>query len=125
MKQWNFKVFITPRGANEIQDWLQGLPPKVCLKIRTGIKYLETEKIWPSNLCHKIIGYEKIYELLFYYGNVQYRPLCCFGPKKKEFTLLIPAIEHGDRFEPKTAPETAVKRYKLIHEEEGHTDDFI
>lgn len=127
--KWNFKVFITHGGANEIDDWLQKMPPGASARIRAIIKYLETEKKWPKNYFKNIIGYANIYELRCIYKDVQYRPLGCFGPGGKEFTLLIPAIEQGDRLIPRTAPGIAVKRCKLIHKnstnKRRHTDDFV
>ena len=123
--KWNFKVFITESGSNEIDDWLQGMPPKASTKIRARIKYLETQRIWPKSYFKKIQGYTDIYELRCICDDVQYRPLGCYGPGEKEFVLLIPAIEQGDRFEPRTAPETAVKRCKSIRQGKGRIDDFI
>jgi hypothetical protein len=43
-------------------------------------------------------------------ANTQYRPLFCHGPGPGDLTLLVGALEKGDRFEPQSAPETALRR---------------
>jgi hypothetical protein len=122
MEDWKFKVFLKDKTTNVIADWLNGLPKEDRAKIRTRINYLKTaQPPWPKTFCKKYVPYEKIYELLIQ----RYRPLGFFGPGAREFTLLIGAKEKGDKMIPKTAPETAESRRKLIIEEEGYTNDFV
>lgn len=55
-------------------------------------------------------------------GNVQYRPIGCYGPGQREVTLLVGATERGGRFVPPSACETAQERKaRLI--ETGRTCD--
>ncbi len=91
----------------------------------TIVKYLETQRFFPKNYFSNYIGYADIYELKWIHNNIQYRPLGCFGPGDKEFTLLIGAKEKGDRLEPIRAPEIAVRRRKLIHQDRRYIDDFV
>jgi len=46
--------------------------------------------------------------------NTQYRILGFRGPEDRQFTLLIPAIEQGDKFVPATAPSIARTRMAIV-----------
>jgi len=50
-------------------------------------------------------------------NGVQYRPLGCYGPERREFTLLIGAVEKGGKL-PRAALEAAVQRRKIILSDE-------
>ncbi len=126
MGDWKFKVFLKDKQTDVIAEWLLGLPAKDRAKIRTRIAYLKTTLIWPKSFVKKYEPYKYIYEIRIQLGNRLYRPLGFFGPGAgKEFTLLIGAMEQGDRIIPHTAPTIAESRRKLILEEEGYTHDFV
>jgi Phage derived protein Gp49-like (DUF891). len=114
MKCWNFRDYISERGVNEIREWLDSLPMKAQIKIDTRISYLEATKTFEPQYISALDGYDDIYEVKVICANIQYRPLGCYGPGRGEFTLLIGAVEKGDRFDPKTAPETATERRKIV-----------
>jgi hypothetical protein len=126
MKIWNFKVFVSDRGTREIDDWLDGLPPKAKAKIKKRITYLEIWDIdkWKRPYISKLKGSDKIWEIRVEFNNIQYRPLGCLGPKSNEFTLLIGAREKGDRLEPIDAIRIAEERCSLILEHERYTDEY-
>jgi hypothetical protein len=126
MKVWNFKVFVSDRGSREIDEWLDGLPVKAEVKIRAIISRLEIWDIsrWERPYVCKLKGSDNIWEIIVKFNNVQYRPLGCFGPKQKDFTLLIGAREKGGRLEPINAIETAEKRRNLIFQDERYCDEY-
>lgn len=124
MKYWNFKVFVTNNGEREFQNWLDDLPPKDYFKIDKFIKHLEINKDMSGPYFDKIKGYENLYEIKVYGVNkLPYRPLGCFGPNDREFTILLGAIKKNGHYTPKDAFKIADKRRKLIHEK-GRTDDY-
>jgi hypothetical protein len=59
-------------------------------------------------------------------GKVRLRPLLCRGPKapEKELTLLVGAKERDGRFEPQTAPETAVRRRDEVIADENYRQGY-
>jgi hypothetical protein len=122
MKYWIIKTY--KRSRNEIIEWLNGLDPNHKQTIETFIRRLEIIEKWDSKYFKPVTGYHGIYEIKIRYRNVQYRPLGCYGPGRKEFTLLIGAKEIGDAFVPKNAPEKAQERCKLIHVDTRYIDDF-
>jgi hypothetical protein len=118
-KYWKFKDFVLQPGATlgVVESWIDGLPVKKDqAKIEAFIRRLEVIKNWPTNLVFPLTGYKKIYELKIK-GRIQYRPLGCYGPKPGEFTLLMGAEEKNHKFEPKSAPDMAVERQRLIQDQ--------
>ena len=98
------------------------LPPAAQAKIDTIILTLRAypKLPWPPQYVSALRGYRDIYELRVCSCGVQYRPLGCFGPAKKEFTILIGSIEKGGKL-PKDDCETAAERRKTILKYEGRT----
>ena len=85
------------------------MPVKCRARMDRWVRYLEaTEpKRWTPELIKPLKWHDGIYELRIECLNVEYRPLGCFGPHEKQFTLLIGAIEKDSKFIPLQAPETA------------------
>lgn len=124
MANWIFKVFLDNKTDNVINAWISAQPIKVQAKIRTRLKYLEVTQNWPEDFFHKWIGTEYLYEIRTRHSGIQYRLLGFFGPGDKEFTLLMGATKRNI-LEPKTAPNIAEKRRKLVINDRGYIDDFI
>lgn len=119
-KAWTFKCFKSSSGTNEIRKWLRALPEKDQAKIDARIRQLEILKTLREPYVKPLTGYAGLFEIKVFSGNVQYRPIGCYGPERREFTILFGAIEKGNRFEPRNAPDTAYARSQLIDKEE-HT----
>lgn len=122
MKYWTIKAFKSSR--NEIIEWLNTLEPNHKQTVETFIRRLEITEKWDSTYFKPLVGYHGIYEIKIKFRKVLYRPLGCYGPGRKEFTLLIGAKEVGDAFKPKNAPQKAQERYKLIRDDMRYVDDF-
>ncbi len=124
MKEYNFKVFVKDNGEREFENWMNELHPSEYFKIDKIIKHLEINKDWRGPYFDKIQGYENLYELrAFGLNKVPLRPLGCFGPGEKEFTILLGAKKKNGNYTPKDAFDIAERRIKLIHKE-GRTDDY-
>jgi hypothetical protein len=116
MDYWKLNVYINEAGNDEVDSWLIGLPPDAEAAIRTFFTFLISQEYLREPFVKKIKGSEKIFELRHKHNRVQYRPLGCYGPKNKEFTLLIGAIKKEDIWNPPNAIKSAEKRCKLIHD---------
>ena len=122
MGDWKFLDYLRPTGSNdettlvnEILEWTLQQPKKAQAKIDMIILSLQARPVWPPQYVSALTGCPGILELRISSFGVEYRPLGCHGPKAKEFTLLIGAIEKGGAL-PKGACETATERRKLVFE---------
>jgi hypothetical protein len=120
---WLFKNFVSDRGENEIRRWIDALPKKVKFKIDTRIKYLQEVDQLKFPYVEKWVGEDDLYEVRITFG-VQYRILGCYGEQRREFLLLIGAIEKDWKLEPKNAVDIAKSRMKLISNRSNFCDHF-
>lgn len=111
--EWAFRDFLDGRGLNVVREWIITLSPAAQAKIDTILLLLRVQKVWPPQYVSALRGYSGIYELRAGSSGVQYRPLGCHGPGRKEFTILIGTVEKGGKL-PKRDCETAVERKKII-----------
>jgi hypothetical protein len=125
MKEWTINVFVDVTGYCEFtEEWEKDLPVKARAKMNWLVREMENIKDWTqTNYFRPLTGYSGIYEIRFFIGNKQYRPLGCYGPDPKSFTLLIGAEEKGDKLTPKNAPWTAIKRRKMV-EDRRYTREY-
>jgi hypothetical protein len=119
--------FLETDGDNAILAWLNALrldrggEPRAKVKINTRIQYLEAQENWnwPPYMIVHLADCDGIFELRVVHKNVQYRPLGCYGPGEREFTLLIGACEENDDFRPREAPRIAEDRRATILRDPG------
>lgn len=111
-----FRDFTSESGRNEIHAWYLDLPKKAQAKMTSILQHLENEQNWiGSGFVKTLHGPGAgLLELVFTYGNVQYRPLMCHGPRRAQVTLLIGATERGGELAPPNVIDTAQRRKKLI-----------
>jgi hypothetical protein len=109
---WTFYDFLDPRGVNLIRKWLEGLPDKARAKINARILFMQAIADWPEQYISAIRGWPKLVELRVVSAGNQYRPLGFYGPGKREFTLVLGAIEKGKL--PKRIWETADENRKIV-----------
>jgi hypothetical protein len=123
MPEWEFRDYLRPARkneeeiqVNEILLWTIGLPAKAQAKLDTIILLLRAwPPPWPLQYVSAYRGYPDIYELRVGSGGVQYRPLGCYGPESRTFTLLVGTVEKGGRI-PRGALDTAVERRNRVLE---------
>lgn len=113
---WTFFDFLDERGENTIAAWLSSLPPEAQAKIDDRLVRMAQMDRWVSPWCKFYKGYDQIVELRILINKVQYRPLGFYGPRQREFTLLIGAIERNNKIS-RSVLETAVKRKDLVCED--------
>lgn len=113
--EWTFRDFVDGRGSNLIRKWTDTLPYAAQAKMDWIVLLLQASPVWPwpQQYFSALRGYKGIYELRAGSSGVQYRPLGCYGPAEKEFTLLIGSTEKGGKL-PKGDCEAAVERSKII-----------
>lgn len=127
MTQWIFKCFLTEHGRDVIDERYSGLSPGAQARFRVIIQHLRDtpQRQWNPNIVSPIKGtrYKGLYEIRFQVRNVLYRSLGFFGPKRGNFTLLMPAREQGNEFIPRHALDTAVERMKVVLRDKGRTHE--
>lgn len=110
-----FRDFLEVGGTNAIREWLDGLPIQAKARINALLLRLEVDAPLQMPYTRALVGpCAGLIELRVKAGNVQYRPLMCFGPGSKEVTILFGAEERNDRLVPSSACEIALKRKELI-----------
>ncbi len=114
MACWSFRDYVNERGDNLIHAWLQTLSQKAKAKINVRIQYLEAVPVFDPQYVSALSGYPDLLELRVVFSGVQYRPIACYGPAQREVTLLFGATERGDRFDPPTACDIALRRRSEI-----------
>jgi hypothetical protein len=118
--EWAFRDFLDTRGLNVVREWVHTLPTAAQAKIDTIVLLLQGRKVWPPQYVSKLRGFAGIWEIRICSCGVQYRPLGCYGPRQKQFTILIGSVEKGGKL-PKGDCEAAVERRKIIFEYEERT----
>ena len=95
MGTWTFYDFRSARGENLIRRWLDGLPPKAAAKINARILFMQAMLMWPEQYVSSLVGWPELIELRIVSAANQYRPLGFYGPGRREFTIVLGAIEKG------------------------------
>lgn len=114
MSIWIFWDFCNARGENEIHRWLHSkqVPKRARAKINARIATLQGFPIFPEQYFSAYKGWDDLYEIKVEYGNVQFRPFGCYGPDRRNFTLLVGGIEKGKV--PRSLLEVADERRKHV-----------
>jgi len=107
------------------KEWINSLPAQAQAKIDQRILLLRAwqDKTWPPQYLSTLKGYEGICEFRIVSSRVQYRPLGCYGPERREYTILIGAVEKGGKLKPPGACETAVDRRAIILQDRSRVRD--
>ena len=92
---WTFHDLQDGRGVNLIRQWLDTLPRKASAKIDTRILFMQAIPVWPEQYVSSLTGWPKLIELRVVSDGNQYRLLGFYGPRQREFTLVLGTIEKG------------------------------
>ncbi len=117
MDEWTFLDYLDERNTNPIQEWLRDrtrVPVKAKAKIDRILLQLAGTRLWVRPLASNLDNHPGIVEIRVRWMNTQYRLLGFRGPTERQFTLLFPALEHGDQFDPQNAPEIAQRRMAIV-----------
>lgn len=116
----SFRDYVDERGRNVIRRWLRGLPDEARAAIEIRLQLIRTqERLSRPHVATEGQGILKIRATA---GNVQYRPLACYGPGRQTITLLVGAEEH-DRRLTKGAFTEALKRKRIVHSDPHRSCD--
>ena len=110
---WTFLDYVEVDGTNVIEVWLESLPIKAQARVDSRILAMMGQIIWPEGWVSAYEVYDGILEMRITNAGIQYRPLGCYGPEQRQFTLLIGAIEKDGRIA-KGILQSAVARRKTI-----------
>lgn len=125
MPYWTIKVYITPEGKNEIEEWLIGHGAKVRAKAHAIIRHLEISREWRGPYFDTFAGHDKLHEIRIRgAGNIQHRLIGCYGPDPKDFTILIGAIERNKKYTPRSALEFAEKRMEIVLKDGRYANEY-
>ena len=122
---WTWKSYVTNSGLL-VQEWYRSVDRLVWLDFKTLLIFLDGQP--PSSWTRPYVGTlknecEKLFEIRFDHGNVEYRPIG-FYSGKKEFTILFFATERDSKFEPPTACEIAQRHRDEIEKDEEKSREF-
>lgn len=122
---WKFLDYVNAQGGNEIREWIDSLDVKRArIKIDVRLRDLQAVEQLRYPYVEKWVGEPDVYEVRIVFGNVQYRLLGCYGPARREFTLLIGATMRDDKLDPRNAVEVAKTRMPLIKDRRRNCDHF-
>lgn len=114
MPLWTFLDFVSARDVNEIHEWLNSkeVRKEAKAKINARLIALQGFPIFPDQYFSSYTGWDGLYELRIVFAGVQYRPFGFYGPKQRQFTLLVGSTEKGKV--PKSTLKVANDRRNLI-----------
>ena len=117
---WTIWEFLDGRGLGILEIWLlkKKIQKKARATLNQRIDWLRRFGPEAPNLLAGPI-YKHIYKLRVKAQGIQLRPMLCKGPidNEREFTLLLGAIEKGNKLQPRDAPERAeVNREEILRD---------
>lgn len=109
---WTFLDYVDSSGSNQIEAWLESLPVGARKPVRAKLAAIlifasPQERLQPPHF--EPLPGMRMFKVKFKL-NVQYRILACYGPDRREVTLLAGAIEKNDRYRPPSVFDTAARR---------------
>ncbi len=117
-------MYVDPLGVSDFYDWQKGIPKKARYKLRWVMNYMKVTETWTNTKYFKLLS-DGVGEIRFEIHNRQFRPLGCYGPGKREFTILIGAEEKGNRLKPPGVLETAKERRELVLHNKEYSDEYV
>lgn len=126
MPLFKIKKYIEPDGTSDLCEWYESLDPAGKSDFVVRLEFIANCNS-PSDL---IAAYCKpledgISEVRFKSRKVQQRPLGYFGPQRKDYTFLLPAIEKGGKFIPKDAIKRAKDRKEIVTSNPERSNEWI
>lgn len=118
--EWRFLVYVHPSGRNDVQDWYDRLAPAERAKFRVArLEYLAQWPVerWELPYFRRLHGpCAGLGEIRTKIDRVQVRLLGFFGPRQREFTVVLRTTEKGGKFEDRDACGKAQTRRRSIDE---------
>lgn len=116
---YKIKCYVSAGGKNEIQETYNNGTDELQAEIFVEIEYLRVRnrKDWTrphAAKLNKCQEFRDFFEIRIYANKVENRPIGYFGPGNDDFTILVWAIEKGNKFIPSGWCEKANRRRKEI-----------
>jgi hypothetical protein len=117
---WRFFDFVYPNGTNPVEEWYK----KEAEEVRDMLDAILKENhridnpinwVYSKQLKGKLRG---LWEFR-YHCSCQYRVVGCFGPARKQATLLVGCYHKGKIYTPTNALDLAVKRAGMLTRKEA------
>lgn len=122
---WIFRDFVNDSEENEVRQWIDSLEVKRArIKIDVRLRDLEKVEQLRYPYVEKWVGESDLYEVRVVFAGIEYRLLGCYGPGRKEFSLLVGATMRDDKLEPRNAVTTAKGRMALIGDRRRTCEHF-
>ena len=114
---WTFLDYVDSSGSNQIEAWIDSLPSAARTPVRAKLTAIlvmgsAQDQLRPPHF-EPLHGLS-MFKITFEKRNVAYRVLACYGPGRKEVTLLAGAVERNDQYKPPGVFDTAVRRQAEI-----------
>lgn len=122
MKVRAIKDYLAADGKTEVREWLDSLLTRARAKIQARIVVLESMKVLQRPYVGILAGdCDGLLEIRVNSGNVEYRPLACYGPGGRQVTILYGTLEKNRKFVPPDACRNALTRRQVIQTIDGRT----
>lgn len=110
---WIFLDYVDRNGSNQIEAWLESLPVGARKPVRAKLTAIlifasMQERLLPPHF--EPLPGRSMFKITFEKRNVAYRVLACYGPGRKDVTLLAGAVERNDQYRPPGVFDTAARR---------------
>lgn len=125
MNPWTFWDCLSDSRRNVIREWIAGQPSGVGPRLKAALNalLLELEQVrGPFDRSHGVGQLrgdtcKGLFELLLKVDRTQFRVIGCYGPRPRgEFTLLLGAVEKGNRFTNSEVCRTGQQRRAKIQD---------
>ena len=129
LRLWIIRFYVSAVGRRAVEDWYSDLSDDAQAAFDTTLEYLTQRRAaeWGRPEYAPLTGkHGGLGELRFSAGNVEYRPIGCFGPERATFTILIGSTKKGRQYDPRSALDTAIERRDAVlsNLERSHVFDF-
>ena len=107
--RWQVLSYPASTDRSVIDDWCDRVSRQERSKFEQRIRFLRDRAPheWIYDYAHALKDARDIFEVKFEAKRIAHRPLCCFGPTKVQFTILMFAVEHNKNLRPPDAIQTA------------------
>ena len=106
--------YCSPMGNNLIEEWYLDLPEEAQADFDVVLKTLSVTDNWRGMSEFKSLGRDRLCEIRFKAGKVQYRPAGFFGPGAKCFSIYVGCYKKGNVYTPPDAFDLAIKRREKV-----------
>jgi hypothetical protein len=115
MKQWQIMDYCSEADNNLIEEWYHDLSMDAQAAFDWVTQELSGTADWRGRSDFKALRgkHSGFAEIIFRVENVQYRPVGCFGPSRRQFTLLVGCYKKQKVYNPPDAFDRAIKRWSL------------